>query len=142
MTCCQHRKNMPGVRVIGRSTERGISTNPGEVRWNLNTGAAAINLSVHFGVRRIVLLGFDMRPTEIEIEGEKVLMNNWHQDYPHSVAKAGRKQRDIHNPYPNMLERFAVIAQDLKRLGVECLNATEGSAIEAFPRLKLEDLLA
>ncbi len=36
---------------------------------------------------------------------------------------------------------FSVIASDLRRAGVECLNATPGSALDCFERVHLRDVL-
>lgn len=110
----------------------GIDPDPGQLRWNTNSGACAINLAVHFGVKKIVLLGFDMQ----RVEGK----NNWHQDYPRATTT--KKAKEIYDPYPHMLEAFSVIAQDLRALGIETLNVTEAGALEVFSRIKLEDLFA
>lgn len=109
----------------------GIDPDPGKLRWNTNSGACAINLAVHFGVRRIVLLGFDMQ----QVEGRR----NWHDDYPKAQQKKGQEE---YVPYPRMMEAFGVIAQDLKKMGIECENATNGTAMECFPKVSLEDVLA
>lgn len=117
----------PGIKVIERRNEiKGISTDPKILAWNYNSGACAINLAFHFGVKRIILLGFDMQKVQNQ--------HNWHKDYPPPESKTW-------DPYPRFLRPFPVIAEDLKRLGVECLNATEGSALTVFPMVKLEDVL-
>jgi len=94
--------------------------------WNISGGACAIGLAYHFGVKRIVLLGFDMR----KVDGKA----NWHDDYV--VPKPFR-----FNPYSRFLSVFPGIAKDLKRLNVECVNATPGSALTVFPIVKLEDII-
>jgi hypothetical protein len=113
---CATQTNEPGIRHVYRDMiNHGISRDPTEVRWNRSSGACAINLAVHFGVKRIVLLGFDMR----RVDGQK----HWHPDV----------NDDPGNPYPRFLEVFPVIARDAEALGVEILNATPGSALTAFP---------
>jgi len=126
VTTCEHHLDKPGIKVVKRrNSPFGISTDPGILIWNLSSGACAINLAFHFGVKRIVLLGFDMQKS-----GDK---HNWHDDY-------GPRHSGF-NPYPRFMRRFSNIAADLKRYNVECLNATPDSAITVFPRVKLEDLL-
>lgn len=96
----------------------GISRDPGQLSWNLSSGACAINLAVHFGVKRIVLLGFDMHKGP---SGEK----GWHTNRVVLDAKS--------NPYPSFLKPFPRIAADLAKLGVEVVNACPGSALTVWP---------
>lgn len=127
VTTCLHQKNLPWVRVLRWvRRENGITTDPGELRWNLSSGACAINLAVHFGVKRIVLLGYDMRV----VDGK----NNWHEGHSRDV---GPKV----NRYSRFLLPFEKIAADLERIDVECLNATPGSALTVFPIVELRDAL-
>ena len=127
ITTCQQHINQPGIKVIKRTNSpQGISRDPGIVRWNLSSGGCALNVATHFGVKRIILLGFDMRVVDDKF--------NWHEDHP--------KQTNLRfNPYPRFLRPFPLIADDLKKLNIECLNATEGSALDAFPKVSLEEVL-
>jgi hypothetical protein len=106
-----------GVRVVRKkNSPEGIFKDPALLAWNANSGACAINLAVHFGAKRIILLGFDMH----KVDGQ----NNWHSEH---------KNAPTHDPYMKFLARFPAIAESLKRLGIECINATPGSALTAFP---------
>lgn len=117
-TCLQH-ENQPGIFVMNRrNSPRGICTNRSRLAWNLSSGTCAINLAYHFGARRIILLGFDMR----KIDGRA----NWHEE--HHVNK-----NPNHNPYKRFLDPMNEVARDLKKLNVECINATPGSAMTQFP---------
>lgn len=109
-----------GIRVVNSKKHvEGISTDPDVVHNNTNTGAFAINVAVQLGAKRIILLGFDMQP----VGGQ----NNYHADYP--PPRQGQEK----NPYPKFLARFPKIAESLKALGIECINATPGSALTVFP---------
>lgn len=121
-----HCKDEPGICVIGkRNSPYGISRDPAIVTWNKSSGACAINLAVHFGVRRIILLGFDMR----KIDGEC----NWHRDH--------QRVNDKKNPYPMFLRPFPLIAKQLEQQRVSCVNATPGSAIDVFPIVEPEEVM-
>ena len=85
-------------------------------------GANAINLAVHFGAARQVLLGFDMRPS-----------GNWHDRH-------GQPQKASRYPEAFVPELYAM-APVLQGLGVEILNATPGSALTCFPMVDLEAVL-
>lgn len=118
VTSCASWERERTIRVLRKELmPYGISTDPQTLRWNLSSGACAINLAYHFGVSEIVLLGFDMHKGP---NGE----NNFHADYGHP---AGR------NPYPRFLLPFLAIKADLDRLGVRVLNATPGSSLTLWP---------
>lgn len=116
-----HNKN----RILGchRGKGEGIDTRPRYISWNKSSGASAINLAYHFGVKTIVLLGFDMRRVSNR--------PNWHVDHP-SPNK---------DPYPRFLRPFKAIAKDAKHLKVEIINATPESTIKEFPIMTLEEYL-
>ena len=121
-------KKVPGVKYMKRLARKrtyGISTVPGTVCWNLNSGAAAISVAVQAGVKRIILLGFDMKPSE----GKR----HWHQLY--GVAK----NKSL--PYHNHLKAFPKIAEDAQKLGVEILNASPDSAINDLKKVSVKEVL-
>lgn len=133
VTTCERHTDKPGIKVIQRhNSPFGISSNPGVLFWNLSSGACAINLAVLFGVKRIILLGFDMKPDGVK--------HNYHNDYPEADGKITKRQ-DPGARYVRFMKPFPQIAEDLKRLNVECLNATEGSALTIFPMVRLEDVV-
>jgi hypothetical protein len=114
-----------GVRVVDKAKGPfGIQRNPRVVSWNKSSGACAINVAVHLGAKKIVLLGFDMK----RIEGK----SNWHVDHP---------QTPNIDPYPAFLVPFQSIAHDLKAIGIECVNATLGSALTVFPIVEPSSVL-
>jgi hypothetical protein len=125
VTTAPEHRDTPKIHVIyRRNRPPGISEDPLWIAWNRSSGACAINLAYLMGARRIVLLGFDMKA----INGAR----NFHDDY----SKAMREP-----PYQAFLSVFPAIAADCKRLGVEVINATPGSAINCWPIVDPEDVL-
>lgn len=106
----------------------GLSTDPGLVYWNFNSGSAAINVAVLAGAKRILLLGFDMKP----FNGEE-RVTHWHSDY----GKFRIQDRD----FKRFLKGFPQIAEDAKKLGVEILNVNKDSAIDSFKKIELKEVL-
>lgn len=104
----------------------GICTLDQYVCWNNNSGAAAINLAVHFGVKRIILLGFDMSLDEGNNQ-------HWHKFY------AGDKAT-VQTTFNSHLKGFPAIARDLKALGIECINANPESKIPDFVKMNYKDI--
>lgn len=130
VTCCPRFENkgqgaMEGVKYLKKdsSHRHGITGNRSRVSWNSNSGAAAISLARHFGVRRIVLLGFDMN---LGAGGA----SHWHRGH-------GNKRQ----PFRKHLEGFPQIAEDAREMGIEILNCSPDSAIEVFPKVALKDVL-
>jgi len=118
------------VKYLAKDLKKtsGLSTTPSKVTWNGNTGAAAINLAVHLGVKRIILLGFDMNVDE---KGRQW----WHQLYKQRDLKRGLKAFTRHS------DAFPEIASDAIKLGVEILNANPDSNINCFRKVNIKECL-
>jgi len=132
------------IKYLAKDSKgRGISNDPSKVCWNANSGAAAINLAVHTGVKRIILLGFDMTI------GKDEQTTHWHSLYSQFVVNnkrrtmKGRENRIVVHklPYDRHLEGFPLIARDAAKLGVEIINASPDSKIKEFPKVRVKDLL-
>ncbi len=131
-TCVNHlpRHLLPGtgnIKRLRRDNRYGLSNNREVICWNFNSGCAAINFAVHAGVKRILLLGFDMMPDQ---EG----VTHWCQGFPLYTKATGP------GVFKRFLRTFPSIAKDAKAMGVEILNVSPDSAIKAFPRVSLKDV--
>ena len=138
ITCCDRFANKPvesceGIKYLAkdRKKQRGISDNPSTVAWNSNSGAAAISLAAHFGVRRIVLLGFDMA-----LDSRN--MSHWHGSHNPTAAVVRRRKLP---PFARHMKGFADIAEDALHRGIEILNCSPISAITEFKKVELKELL-
>lgn len=114
----------PGVQILKNTGMEGLEGDPSGLRTGQNSGYQAINLAVHLGATRIVLLGFDMWRGP---NGEQ----NWFGPHPIHVP----------SPYPIFLHMFSTIVEPLKAAGVEVVNASRFTVLSAFPRVALEDVL-
>jgi hypothetical protein len=131
VTCCNRFANKPkekseGIKYLPKNTKHrfGISEDRNTVSWNSNSGAAAISLAAHFGVKRVILLGFDMC---LGPDGQS-----------HCHKGHGNKKPP---PFARHLKGFPEIASDAARMGIEILNASPVSAIDNFPKVEVKDLL-
>lgn len=116
---------LPGVLKLKRWDKIGLTTDPSQVYWNKSSGASAINLALHLGASKVVLLGFDMK---MGSSG-----HNWHSNHKH-VPRSTVYQHLFLPP-------FEKIAKDAKVLGLEIVNATPGSALDVFPKVNLLTVL-
>jgi hypothetical protein len=118
----------PRLKYLERDNKKyvGISNDPGKVVWNQSSGGAAINFAVHTGVKRIILLGFDMKLDEKQNQ-------HWHKYYSHELNV-------VDNTFKKHLGAFPAIAKGLREAGIECINTNPDSAITEFPRMNFKDI--
>jgi hypothetical protein len=99
----------------------GLDSNKG-LAWNSNTGAAAIDLALQLGAKRIFLLGFDCKL----IKGE----NNWHVN-------------ELDRPSARIFRRFEEGFGRLKTAinkyypEVEIINISDISELKTFKKVPL-----
>lgn len=113
-----------GVTVLKNTGVTGLELNPGGLKNGRNSGYQAINLAVHLGAARILLLGYDMSLGQ----GGKV---HWFGSHPNG----GRP------PLTKFRLYFPSIAPPLKALGIEVVNCSRRSALTCFPKVALERAL-
>jgi hypothetical protein len=132
VTCVNHlgTKELPysrNIKRMKRDNRPGLSNASDTICWNYNSGAAAIDFAAHLGVRRILLLGFDMKP-----ENNRT---HWHEGFQNYGKQTGEKS------FERFLRTFPKIAQDAKKRGIEILNVNPDSAIEDFTKVSLKEVL-
>lgn len=125
---CGHLDAWPEIRVLENTGTEGLERAPSGLRTGRNGGYQAINLAVHLGAARILLLGYDMKAAA----GERTHWFGDHEDWPTRATIF----RDVFLPH------FAGLARALDELGVAVVNCTPDSALDVFPRARLEEALA
>lgn len=116
----------PGVTVLRNTGSEGLETDPTGLRTGRNTGAAAINLAVHFGAARILLLGYDM-------EAKDEAHAHWFGAHPIGLRGG--------SPYALFREMVGTMAGPLKAAGVEVINCSRHTALTCFPSRPLAEVL-
>lgn len=91
-----------------------------------NSGFQAVNLAVQFGARRIVLVGFDLQPEE---------PTHWHG--AHGGGLANPQQEHLRQ----WAERLDSQSTVLRAAGVDVLNGSPHSALTAYPKVDLREVL-
>lgn len=117
------KEHLIGVNTLRNAGEPGISFEADTVCTGKNSGHAAVNLAVHLGAKRILLLGYDMGP---------------HKGRHHFYDKDPVQHN---SPYQMFRKYMATAVQPLKDAGIEVLNCTRQTNLECFPLVKLEDAL-
>lgn len=113
---------LPHVKVLRHTGDTGLERMTSGLRTGQNSGYAAINLAVHLGARRILLLGYNMGP----VEGRTHFYDG----------------HAIRSPYRMFRDHFSTMTGPLKDAGVEVINCTPRSALTCFPVRDLSDVLA
>ena len=116
-----------GIEILHCRIEaeaKGLWRTPGTVNSGGNSGYQAINLAYHLGAQRIILLGFDMH--------NHSGLSHWFGDHP-PVFPGGSDAA-----------RFISAFRSIKPAdyGIEIINCSRVTALDAFPRHNLEDVFA
>lgn len=112
--------------VLARGPEMGLSDDPGALALGGHSGYQAINLAIHLGAERIVLLGYDMQARD----GRQ----HFFGAHAHRAADHTLPFDWFHYHWPSMVE-------PLQARGVQVLNASRESALTLFPRVSLTEAL-
>jgi hypothetical protein len=110
--------------VLKMDRDGGLSSDPSKLCLGRHSGYQAINLAVHFGAAKIVLLGYDLQPT-----GGR---DHFFGRHPHGLQL----------PYHAFHHWFPSILEPLKVLGVAVINASRQTALAIFPMMSIEEALA
>jgi hypothetical protein len=120
-------RSFPGVQVLEKTGEDGIELSPTGLKKGMNSGYQAINLAVHLGAKRIVLLGYDM---QIAPNGR----THFFGDHPREIRRS--------SDYAAFRACFDSLVAPLAALGISVVNCTRETALTAFPRAPLAETLA
>jgi hypothetical protein len=116
----------PDIHYLAQNGVDGLSFDPEYLHTGRNSGFQALNLAVLAGAKRVVLLGFDGARAP---DGRR----HWFGDHP------------VNEPdsiYPVYVKSFSLAENDLKTAGVEVINCSMQSQINAFLKAPLESLLS
>lgn len=113
-----------GIVTLENDGPVGLSLKEDTICYGDNSGYAAINVAVHLGAKRILLLGYDM---EHDPNGRRHFYDT-HAQY-------------ITSPFYKFRKRFATIVEPLKEAGVSVINCSRRTALDAFPTAALRDVL-
>lgn len=115
-----------GVERLTVTGDRGLERDPRGLRTGMNSGYQSVNLAVHFGASRIVLLGFDMQACHGR--------THWFGEHPQRLNSG--------SPWPTFRALFDTMVEPLRQLNVAVVNATRETALTSFPQVSLDEALA
>ena len=114
----------PGMRFVRRLAGAGFNgSDPSRIFCGGSSGYGALQLAVLRGARQITLFGFDYR-------------GGHHNEAHYRCFNAAPESRWL-----EFASAFDLAAPVLKRMGVDVVNASPGSAITVFPKCSVEEAL-
>lgn len=120
--------DIPKVKCLRNAGMLGFSTDPCAICHGSNSGYQAINLACHFGVKRMLLFGYDGR-----VNGTRSHFHNDHDKSPSAYATVIKRAQWV--------EKFEYLVEPLESLGIEVINCSEGSAIPYWPVRDIKELV-
>jgi len=117
-TCSKEAGDRYKLNCVAYKFETSVSFRPGIIHLGSNSGFQALNLAVLFGVRRIILLGYDMSNQDGN--------THWHGNHPVGLRKS--------SDYQDFIAAFNSAFWDLTRAGIEVINCSRFSKLLCFRR--------
>lgn len=109
------------LNYIKSETGHGLSSAADKIHTGSNSGAQAINLAYLLGAKRILLTGYDMKIA-------KSGATHWFGSHPNNTV----------SPYAKFIQSFEQIA---KQNLVEIINCTRDTALNCFPKMKIQEAI-
>jgi hypothetical protein len=126
-TIAPRREMSEDIHLLKRGEKYGLSTSLNTLSHGMNSGYAAINLALHLGSKRIVLLGYDM--------GNVGSSSHYHDGYPINATSD-----TIYNKH--FLPGFNILKEHIKGKGIEIFNACPTSRLDSFKKITIEESLS
>ncbi len=117
----------PAVIVLRNTGESGLERDPSGLRTGRNSTYQAVNLAVHLGASRVLLLGLDMGHSPC---GPKYFFGHRPSD------------QQVQSPWASMLLLWPTLVAPLLALGIAIVNCSRVTAVTCFPRQSLREALA
>lgn len=124
-----------GIIYVKAIVKDGLSLDPRILHINHGSGPMAINLALHLGIKKLLLIGHDMK---------------FAKDYNAATRNPGSEPRHFFGEYPGklqhwpsvkvgrdgtlngLIEAYDKMPPDLQRGGMEVVNCTPDSALQTF----------
>lgn len=116
----------PNVMQLNKVEPFALSADPHNLALRRTSVSGAINMAVHLGASRIVLLGVDGK---FSADGKR---HGHYDKYPWNFKKGC---------FDEHAAEFAKIAPSARKMGVEIVNANPDSRIDVWPKHSLQDCL-
>lgn len=114
------------VLKLFNSGDEGFDPLAGAIRTGGNSAYQAAHVAAHAGAAKILLLGVDAHAREGV---------HHHGEHPTGLRNPTRSTFDA------MITKWRTLAGPLREIGIEVINCNPESAVDAFPKMPIEDAL-
>ena len=121
----EHAAEKYGLEYIKSSPSLGLSLDPQVINEGCNGGYQAINLALHLGAKKILLIGYDM---QLGSSGQ----THWFGDHPDGMPP----------PVDMFAQMYPSLADHAQRIGLEIINCSIETALTCFRRESLASALS
>lgn len=118
------------INFIEERWAPGLSTDPSYIHAHHGSGPQSVNLALHYGITRMILVGWDMRYPP----GGK---RHYFGEYPAPLLHW--PQTGPNGEMTGLISEMETIRPD--DYGIEIVNCTPGSALKHFPSGDLKDFV-
>lgn len=114
-----------------------LSQNPNYIHFGHGSGYECLGLMYHYGIRTVLLVGFDMRFPSRYNAAARIPggMRHFFGEYPEPLQHWPGPSVDSDGTLRGLIELYETI--DCKKLGLNIINTTLDSAMATFPRAPL-----
>jgi hypothetical protein len=127
----------PGVDYIMEKWEPGLSTDPSYICAHHGSGPQILNMALHYGAKKIILLGWDMRfPGKVsdrEYKGRRHYFGS-NGEYPASMQHWPRTGPE--GELTGLIDEMRTI--EPAAYGIDIVNCTPNTALDCFRRGQLD----
>lgn len=114
------------VHLLRNTGGHGFDPDPAAVRTGANSAYQATHIAMHAGAARILLCGVDMTGA---------YGSHHHGDHPAPLRNTPECA------YLEMRRRWPALAKAAAERGIEIINCSAISALECFPKRRIEEVL-
>jgi hypothetical protein len=130
-----------GIDYIKAIVKDGLSTDPGIVHINHGSGPMMLNLAYLYGIRKMILLGHDMKFAP-DYDAKRRFPGSFPRHYFGEYPKPLQHWPSVKIPASGHLVGLIETYQKMKveSLGIEVINCTPGSALSMFEARDWEEV--
>ena len=132
-----------GIQYVKAIVKDGLSTDPRIIHINHGSGPMGINIALHLGIKKLLLIGHDMKfAKDYDGQRKKAGSTNRHffGEYPKKLqhwpsVKVGKSKPGVMD---GLIDAYNTMVPQIPELGMEVINCTPNSALTSFPLSTLE----
>jgi len=133
-----------GIDYIKGVDKPGLSTDPGVVHINHGSSPMWINLALHFGIKKLILIGHDMKYAADYKPRQRdpgSTPRHYFDEYPGPLQHWPSVKVGLSKPgvLDGLIEAYDRMVPQLEKLGMDVVNCTPGSALTSFRMSTLEE---